>query len=501
MMTKAWVLALAGAAVGGALVMALHEAPVDAQPAPVRPVVPAAAPAPQVVRQAPVARVAPPSGTIISYAPIVERAAPAVVTIYSTKVVRQRNALAEDPFFGRFFGDGGGGESGVQNSVGSGVVVRANGIIVTNNHVIDGMDEIRVALADKRQFPAQIVLADPRTDLAVLKINPGPRALPVVKIGDSDGLKVGDIVFAIGNPFNVGQTVTHGIVSALSRGSVGVGDYQFFIQTDAAVNPGNSGGALINMNGELIGINTAIYSRSGGSNGIGFAIPVTMVKSILNGANSGKIVRPWLGVGGTAVTSENARTLRLDRPVGVLLSRVAANSPAARAGLRAGDVIYAVDGKEVGDEDALRFRIATKQAGQNAIITLIRNGAALNVTANLIAPPENPPRSAMVMRGNHLFNGVQVANLSPAFAQELGGQVPERGVIALDFVPGAPAARFGLLQQGDIFEQINGADIESVAQLQATMTRTPGGLTYRINRGGKSIDCGYRPPSQFYCRN
>jgi Do/DeqQ family serine protease len=483
---KSWMTALAGAAMGGLVTLTAGSATAVAQPAAV----------------APVARVAPPPGAIISYAPIVERASPAVVTIYSTKVVRQRNALADDPFFGRFFGDadGGGGDSGVQNSVGSGVVVRANGIIVTNNHVIDGMDEIRVALADKRQYPAQIVLADPRTDLAVLKINPGARALPVVRIGDSDNLKVGDIVFAIGNPFNVGQTVTHGIVSALSRGSVGIGDYQFFIQTDAAVNPGNSGGALINMNGELIGINTAIYSRSGGSNGIGFAIPVTMVKSILNGVNAGKIVRPWLGVGGTAVTSENAKALRLDRPVGVLLSRVAVNSPAARAGLVAGDVIYAVDGKEVGDEDALRFRIATKQPGQSAIITLIRSGAAKNVTATLVAPPENPLRDVTVLRGNHLFNGVQVANLSPAFAQELGGQFPERGVIALDFVPGAPAARFGLVQQGDILEQINGADIASVKQLQAIMAQTPGGLTYRLSRGGRSVDCGYRPPSQFYCR-
>ncbi len=485
-----WIYTVGAAGLGAILALGLGGRIVDAQPAPT---------APRPV-MAPVQRVAPSSGVMISYAPIVERASPAVVNIYTTKVVRNRNPLADDPFFGRFFGDQGQGQSGVQNSVGSGVIIRANGLIITNNHVIEGMDEIRVALADKRQFPAQVVLADPRTDLAVLKVNPGARALPVARIGDSDSLKVGDIVFAIGNPFNVGQTVTHGIVSALSRGSVGIGDYQFFIQTDAAVNPGNSGGALINMNGELVGINTAIYSRSGGSNGIGFAIPVTMVRSIINGVGTGKIVRPWLGVGGTAVTSENARTLRLDRPVGVLVSRVVANSPAARAGLRVGDVVYAVDGKEVGDEDALRFRIATKQPGQNAIITLIRGGAAQNVTAGLIAPPETPPRDLTVLRGNHLFNGIQVANLSPAYAQELGGQVPERGVIVLDFVPGAPAARFGLLQQGDIIEQVNGREMATVDQLTATMAQTPGGMTYRINRGGRATDCGYRPPSQFYCR-
>jgi Do/DeqQ family serine protease len=485
-----WMIGLAGIAVGAIVAIGLVEGKADAQTA--------AAPAP---RAAPaVQRVAPTSGVMISYAPIVERASPAVVNIYTTKVVRNRNPMMDDPFFRRFFGDQGGGNSDIQNSVGSGVIVRANGLIITNNHVIEGMDEIRVALADKRQFPAQVVLTDPRTDLAVLKVNPGARALPVVKFGDSDGLKVGDIVFAIGNPFNVGQTVTHGIVSALARGSVGVGDYQFFIQTDAAVNPGNSGGALINMNGELVGINTAIYSRSGGSNGIGFAIPVTMVRSIINGVNTGKVVRPWLGIGGTAVTAENAKALRLDRPVGVLLSRVVPGSPAARAGLRVGDVVYAVDGKEVGDEDALRFRIATKQPGQNAILTLIRNGAAQNVTAGLIAPPENPPRDLTVLRGSHLFNGVRVANLSPAFSQELGGQVPERGVIALEFVPGAPAARYGLLQQGDIIEQVNGREMATVDQLQSTMAQTPGGMTYRINRGGQRVDCGYRPPSQFYCR-
>ncbi len=484
---KSWIIGT-GAAVAGAFVaLSLTQGVADAQTVPVP------------ARTAPVQRVAPAAGVMISYAPIVERASPAVVNIYTTKVVRNRNPMMEDPFFRRFFGAEG-NQSDVQGSVGSGVIVRANGLIITNNHVIEGMDEIRVALSDKRQFPAQVVLTDPRTDVAVLKINPGARALPTVRMGDSDSLKVGDIVFAIGNPFNVGQTVTHGIVSALARGSVGVGDYQFFIQTDAAVNPGNSGGALINMNGELVGINTAIYSRSGGSNGIGFAIPVTMVKSILNGVNTGKVVRPWLGLGGTAVTTENAKTLRLDRPVGVLVSRVVPGSPAARAGLRVGDVVYAVDGKEVSDEDALRFRIATKSPGQNAIITLIRGGAAQNVTASLVAPPENPLRDVTVLRGNHLFNGVQVANLSPAFAQELGGQVPERGVIALDFVPGAPAARYGLMQQGDILEQVNGRDMGTVDVLQSTMAATPGGMTYRLNRGGQRVECGYRPPSQFYCR-
>jgi Do/DeqQ family serine protease len=438
--------------------------------------------------------------TQLSYATIVERAAPAVVNIYTTKVVRQRNPIMEDPFFRKFFGDQNQPNGNVQGSLGSGVIVRANGLIITNNHVIEGADEIRVSLSDKREFPAQLILTDPRTDVAVLKINPGTKPLPVVRMGDSDGLRVGDVVFAIGNPFDVGQTVTHGIISALARSSVGIGDYQFFIQTDAAINPGNSGGALINSNGDLIGINSAIYSRSGGSMGIGFAVPVTMVKSVLNSVAAGKVVRPWLGVGGTAVTAERAKSLRLERPVGVLLTRVVANSPAARAGLRIGDVVYAIDGKEVGDEDGLRFRVATKTPGQAAIITIIRNGQAQNLTTTLVAPPEIPARGTTIIRGNNLFQGVQVANLSPAFSQELGGGVPERGVIVLAFANGAPAARFGLLQPGDLFEQINGRPVESVAQLQQTLAATTGGFTYRINRGGRGMDCGFRPPSSFYCR-
>jgi Do/DeqQ family serine protease len=489
---KNWSVAVVAAAVGALVALTVNEKPVEAQ-APVAVQPRAVAPAPRrVVPTGPLAQ--------LSYAPIVERAAPAVVNIYTTKVVRQRNPLMEDPFFRRFFGDQGQPNGNVQGSLGSGVIVRANGLIITNNHVIEGADEIRVSLSDKREFPAQLILTDPRTDIAVLRINPGTRQLPVVRFGDSDNVRVGDVVFAIGNPFDVGQTVTHGIVSALARSSVGVGDYQFFIQTDAAINPGNSGGALINSNGDLIGINTAIYSRSGGSMGIGFAVPVTMVKSVLNSVAAGKVVRPWLGIGGVAVTADKAKALRLDRPVGVLLSRVVPSSPAARAGLRVGDVVYAIDGKEVGDEDGLRFRVATKSPGQSTIITLIRNGQAQNVTATLVAPPEIPARDTTIMRGNNLFQGVQIANLSPAFSQELGGGVPERGIIVLAFANGAPAARFGLLQPGDLFEQINGRAVESVDQLQATLAATTGGFTYRINRGGRAMDCGFRPPSSFYCR-
>src|SRR5690349_9600057 len=218
----------------------------------------------------------------LSYAPIVQRVQPAVVNVYAAKVVQNRNPLLDDPIFRRFFGVPGGLGNQVQRSLGSGVIVDASGLIVTNNHVIEGADEVKVSLSDKREFEASLVLKDPRTDLAILRVKDGRERFPVLDLADSDALQVGDVVLAIGNPFGVGQTVTHGIVSALARTQVGVSDYQFFIQTDAAINPGNSGGALVDMTGKLVGINTAIFSRSGGSQGVGFAIPASMVKAVVD---------------------------------------------------------------------------------------------------------------------------------------------------------------------------------------------------------------------------
>src|ERR1700687_408191 len=214
----------------------------------------------------------------LSYATVVQKVAPAVVNVYAAKTVQNRNPLLDDPIFRRFFGVPGGGGPQVQRSLGSGVIVDASGLIVTNNHVIEGADEVKVSLADKREFEAEIVLKDKRSDLAVLRIKGAHERFPTLEFANSDALEVGDIVLAIGNPFGVGQTVTHGIVSALARTQVGITDYQFFIQTDAAINPGNSGGALVDLTGRLVGINTAIFSRSGGSQGVGFAIPRHMVR-------------------------------------------------------------------------------------------------------------------------------------------------------------------------------------------------------------------------------
>src|SRR3982074_956465 len=278
----------------------------------------------------------------LSYAPIVQRVQPAVVNVYAAKMVQNRNPLLDDPIFRRFFGVPGQQPEKMQRSLGSGVMVDASGLVVTNNHVIEGADQVKVSLSDKREFEAEIVLKDSRTDLAVLRLKDSHEQFPPLDFANSDELLVGDVVLAIGNPFGVGQTVTHGIISALARTPVGITDYQFFIQADAAINPGNSGGALVDMPGKLAGVNTAIFSRSGGSQGIGFAIPANMVRVVVASAKSGgkAVKRPWLGARLQAVTPEIAETLgRL--PSGALVANVVANSPAARAGLKSSDLIVA----------------------------------------------------------------------------------------------------------------------------------------------------------------
>src|ERR1700719_1376392 len=282
-----------------------------------------------------------PNEVRLSYAPVVQRVAPGVVNVYAAKTVSVRNPLFDDPIFRRFFGMPGGSGEQVQRSLGSGVLIDSSGLVVTNNHVIEGADQVKVSLSDKREFEAEMVLKDSRTDLAVLRLKDAKEKFTTLDFSNSDELLVGDVVLAIGNPFGVGQTVTHGIISALARTQVGITDYQFFIQTDAAINPGNSGGALVDMTGKLAGINTAIFSRSGGSQGIGFAIPANMVRVVVVSAKggSGAVKRPWLGAKLQDVTPEIAESLGLKRPSGALVASVVAGGPAARAGIKTGDLI------------------------------------------------------------------------------------------------------------------------------------------------------------------
>ncbi|MCF8476485.1 MAG: DegQ family serine endoprotease [Pseudolabrys sp.] len=414
----------------------------------------------------------------LSYAPVVQRVAPAVVNVYAAKVVQNRNPLFEDPIFRRFFGVPGGGGSQVQRSLGSGVIVDASGLIMTNVHVIDGADEIKVSLSDKREFEAEVVLKDKRTDLAVLRVKGKHERFPFLDFANSDALLVGDVVLAIGNPFGVGQTVTHGIVSALARTQVGVADYQFFIQTDAAINPGNSGGALVDLTGKLVGINTMIFSRSGGSQGVGFAIPANMVRVVAASAKTGgsAVKRPWLGAKLQNVTPDIADSMNLKRPAGALIASVTKGSPAARAGLKPGDLIVSIDGQNVDDVNAFDYRLATKPLGGNAKLGIVRNGRDIAATVDLLTAPELP-REEITIRSRSPFFGATIANLSPALADELQLQNVESGVVILDVDNGSYASNLGF-QRGDVIEQVNGVPIHKTRDLDR-VSRTPSS-TWRI---------------------
>lgn len=431
----------------------------------------------------------------LSFAPVVARTAPAIVNVYAMRAVPTRRgaSLLEDPFFRRFFGapDGpgfGGPSERIQRALGSGVIVDPSGLVVTNNHVIDGADEVRVALADKREFDAEILLRDPRTDLAVLKLKGGKGAFPSVVLGSSDDLLVGDIVLAIGNPFGVGQTVTQGIVSALARTQVGITDYQFFIQTDAAINPGNSGGALVDGAGRVVGINTAIFSRSGGSQGIGFAIPADMVRVVLQSALSGgtSVRRPWLGATLQSVNQDIADSLDLARPVGSLVQTVRPDSPAAKGGLRVGDLITGVAGQEVDDPDAFGYRFATRPLGGSVEVTVIRQGKPVALNIPLQPAPESTPREEVTITNRSPLGGATVVNLSPAVAEELRTVEAESGVVVLAIVDGSPAEMTNL-RAGDVILEVNGVKIARTADLVRITGQPARVWRITLQRGGRTL--------------
>jgi len=442
-----------------------------------------------------VARAVPQSGQVaLSFAPVVKSAAPAVVNIYTATVDRRPRSMNEE-FIQRFFG-GAPVQPRVSQSLGSGVIVGADGLIITNNHVVEGADQILVALADRREFKAKILFADPRLDLALLKVETEGAVLPVIRMADSDRLEVGDVTVAIGNPFGVGQTVTTGIVSALARTGIGVSDWQFFIQTDAAINPGNSGGALLDAQGRLIGVPTAIFSRGGGSNGIGFAIPSKMVRVFLNAADKGKLVSGWIGVEGEALTADTAKQLGLDRPGGLLVTGVVPGSPGAKAGVKPGDVLKSVDGKEVANGGQLRYSLATEGVGTTLNMRLWRDGAERQVPVTLAPPPENPPRSITRLAGRSILNGVTVANLSPAYAQELGAGLPEQGVVVVAIEANAPAGRF--LRPGALLESVGGQPVKSVADV--IRLSNAGALLVRFAIGEQRAECGVNNAGGISCR-
>jgi Do/DeqQ family serine protease len=421
-----------------------------------------------------------------SFAPVVRRAAPAVVNISAKRVVRQQ----VDPFW-QMFGLGV-PQARVAQSLGSGVVVRADGIVVTNNHVIEGAQEITVALNDRREFAAKVLLADPRTDLAVLKIDPpGGERLPVLAMDESTDTQVGDLVLAIGDPFGVGQTVTNGIVSALNRITDPSGEGgSAYIQTDAAINPGNSGGALIDMDGDLIGVNSFILSRSGTSSGVGFAIPAAVVRRVVETAVGGgrAVVRPWLGARTQTVTAEMARSLGLPRPEGALVADIYPGGPAARAGLRQGDVVLQADGRPVDDAAALGYTIRNHRPGENIALVVRRAAGGADQTLMLRAEPApaTPPRDERRIAGRNPFDGATVANLSPAVADEMGlDALTGAGVIvtAID----AGAARGVGLRRGDIVREVNGVKILAVRDLAAAASAQVRTWRITIERDGRIV--------------
>ncbi len=427
----------------------------------------------------------------LSYAPVVRAVSPAVVNIYARRVVASRfqSPFTGDPFFEQFFGrvfpDV--SRERIENSLGSGVIVSADGVIVTNHHVVQDADEVVVVLADRREMIAELIGSDESSDLAVMRIDGGDRPLPFIEFGDSDQIEVGDIVLAVGNPFGVGQTVTSGIVSAQTRtgGAAGLNGASF-IQTDAAINPGNSGGALVTLDGRLIGVNTAIISRGGGSIGIGFAIPANLVRIVVaEMVAGGRAVRPWVGISLQSVTANIARSLGLERPTGVLVKGLHPSGPAKAAGLRIGDVLVAVDGRDIFDRDGFDFRLRTRGIGGKAVFSVLDGGGRRDVIVVLIRPPQDPPADVRRLTGRHPFAGATVANLSPALADELGLARDAMGVLVLEVEHG-PAARIGL-RVGDVVLTVVGVDIDLTETLAEVLGRARNEWTVAIRRKGEVL--------------
>jgi serine protease Do len=456
-------------------------------------------------KQLPLPNAGPPN-----FVEVVRAVTPAVVNISTTRVVKgpqggELSPFMDDPFFRHFFGEEFGRRFQVprerrENSLGSGVLVTSDGYIVTNNHVIAKADEIKVLLSDKREFIGKVIGTDPKTDLAVIKIN--AKDLPIVPWGNSDELQVGEYVLAIGNPFALNSTVTMGIVSAVGRANVGIADYEDFIQTDAAINPGNSGGALVNARGELVGINTAIFSRSGGYMGIGFAVPANMTRAVMDSLiKTGKVTRGWLGVSIQEVTPNLAKQFGLADNRGVLVSEVLPDSPAAAAGLRSGDVILSIDGKAVDNPAVLRNLVAQTQVGKTTKLEVMRDKKQQTFNIKIAEQPKDVAQAGAEESlkggegaGESLLAGLEVRNLTPDIARQLGVPANTKGVVVTSVNPASPAGSAGV-QSGDVILELNRQPVTSVAELKrlsSKLSKSDGALLL-ISRQGSRLFLAIKP--------
>lgn len=428
----------------------------------------------------------------LGFAPLVKEAAPAVVNIYAKRVVAVRESPFQgDPFFQNLFRDFGTARPQVQNSLGSGVILSADGIVVSNYHVVGMATDIRVVLNDRREFTASVLLADEANDLAILQLNE-PESMPYLPLRDSDSVEVGELVLAIGNPFGVGQTVSSGIVSGLARTGAAAGTGQgYFIQTDAPINPGNSGGALIDVNGDLIGVNTRILTRSGGSNGIGFAIPANLVAAFVDQAKAGneRFEKPWAGATGQPVDADIAESLGFSRPGGILISALHAESPFLAAGIAPGDVILAVDGQPITSGAEMIFRMSVAGLGGTAEISGIIGGQPDKVEVALIAPPEVPSRDTVVTSRRSVLPGVVVSNLNPALIAELGLPLKEEGVVVEEL--GEFGSRVGL-RVGDILLAVDNTRIEEPKNVEEALQAASRRVSITVERGSRRVTLRFR---------